>query len=335
MASTAPSSSLVVHLTNQSSLAVVEIAISSLTFLISSFATIYKGYLVSNNKGAGALLTAIPRGIFAAPGFFWLSTSSLLHIIGSACYVSQEIAENLMWPANYLGDALTTNNPTSPLPQPDTSKITVYACTTFVTVAPLLLASLAFSQFTGAATSGTVGRVLLGLIQLLPIAGFALGIAGGAKYDSASASDVTLGQSLLQASAILFLVALVALVCLTAVNISFVRSLRTLAIAVAMPFLAVRVIYDILLAFSGNSGFYDFDLPDLSVQIFMRTVMEYAIVLLFLFTGLGAMTNLGDAESQDEEANGSIAGGNSKDLEESVPLTPINQAHQRPQTHLD
>lgn len=296
---------LVVRLTTQASLCVVQIAVSSLTLLIALFAITYRGVQLSGRSGAGAWLTGFPRGFISASGFVWLSSVCIINIVGSACYVSQEIAQHLTWPETYLGPPL--------LNMPDPTLQNAYAITSFISAGPLLLATLSFTQSNGTATGRGMGKIFLWALSILPILGFILGIAGGVRYGQAD--NVAVGQQLLQASAILFLVTLAALVGLTAVNLTFVRTLRIMAITVAMPFLIVRIIYNLLTAFGTTGTVYAFSLPDLAVQIFVRMIMEFIIVLFYLFIGLGAMADIGDGPKNSSRGSGSSNTRDDKSIE--------------------
>lgn len=301
---------LVVRLTNQASLAVVEITMFGLTFFVSTFAFIYRGRQLSY----GSLFAAFPRGIKATPGFFWLSVLCIIEIVGAAMYVNQEVNQHLTWPDNYAGDPL--------LNKPDPTAKNAYAITLFITSAPLLLAAFSFAQF----NNGGSGRIIMLMLQSLPIIGFALGVAGGVEYGQNSSQ--AMGQQLLEASAIIFLISLAALVCLMAVNLTYARTLRTMAIVASTPFLIIRIIYNILVAFAPNDSQYAFSLPDLSVQIFMRLLMQFIVILFWLFTGLGDLSPEGNSAENSEESDGSFALKERNSTGKTSPrLTPPPQTH--------
>lgn len=102
-------------------------------------------------------------------------------------------------------------------------------------------------------------------------------------------------QTTVKAGIIIFAVVYAALVLLDVCAIAVRRatrrgeSLLIIAVALALPFLAVRVIYSLLALFSGDTKFNPITGSN-TVALFMDTLMECAVVLIYLFAGFNLST---------------------------------------------
>lgn len=134
------------------------------------------------------------------------------------------------------------------------------------------------------------------LIQLLYIpcvVALILGIVGGTDLISSDPAKRTSGQSLLKASAIVFLLAFLFLTVLAALYVVSWRNLPSgetriyAAILFALPLLAVRLIYSLLVDFVNNSTFSTTG-GDVFVQLGMAIIEEMIITIVFIIAGLVA-----------------------------------------------
>jgi len=147
------------------------------------------------------------------------------------------------------------------------------------------------------------------ILHLILIIGLALSIAGGVEITSRSANEISTGDNLRKAGAILLLIGW--LVCL-GMNVIFLfrirhvwqgdRPLVYFGLASA-PFLLVRLIYLLALCFATNSKIFDTFSPNIWAQAFMQVVMEFIVFILFCFAGVIA-PGIKQTTEQDGSGNG-------------------------------
>ncbi|KFY78564.1 hypothetical protein V499_02308 [Pseudogymnoascus sp. VKM F-103] len=183
------------------------------------------------------------------------------------------------------------NSPTS------TSLHTAYLITNSVGLSPLLLASLgllnrAIESIERRAHSVTITPRLIRLIQLLIMIALILAIVGSINLtDAKTDGDVHDARTLVQAAVGLFIAGYVIL-CLATVRVLFSISSaeageRRLipALAAALPFLLIRVVYAGVGAFGNDAKFNAVTGSD-AIFLVMVVLMELAVVIIFEGVGI-------------------------------------------------
>ncbi|KAF2673924.1 hypothetical protein BT63DRAFT_437506 [Microthyrium microscopicum] len=139
--------------------------------------------------------------------------------------------------------------------------------------------------------SGHMPPRLFQFIHIAIVAGTALGIAAASM---ASSTDVGMQQtvtSLRKASAIILLITAVlnigmALVFVAQLHRVYVTDKKlTLCAAISTPFLLIRVFYLVFTAFHINNKF-SATAPDIYVESFMQTLMEFFLFAIYCAAGL-------------------------------------------------
>lgn len=129
--------------------------------------------------------------------------------------------------------------------------------------------------------------------HLATLAGLALAIAGGVEAMSTdSASDVTTGIALRKAGAIVLMVVFL----IAAAYSIYLFTRRSLAwhgdrkmlyaVNAALPFILIRAIYLILVAFDSKSKTFNGQQPNVFAQAFLQVVMEFIAFAIFIAAGL-------------------------------------------------
>ena len=178
-----------------------------------------------------------------------------------------------------------------------TSLHIAYSITNSVGLSPLLLASLgllnrAIESIERRSTLVTVPPRLLRLIQLLVMIGLILAIVGGVNAsDAKTEDDLHQARTLTQAGVGLFIGGFAVLTLATvrvlfAANSAEAGERRLVpAIAAALPFLLVRVIYAGVGAFGHNAKFNASTGSDV-IFLVMVVLMELAVVIIFEGVGI-------------------------------------------------
>ncbi|KAF7865210.1 hypothetical protein EAF04_006187 [Stromatinia cepivora] len=166
-----------------------------------------------------------------------------------------------------------------------------------VGLSPLILATLGLlSRILDSINRNTdtfVQPRLLKLIEILTLVGLILGIVGGTN---ASHSYTTTGKWIpgteSKVSNILFIVAFVALVIttfLTSFSVSHAENGEKrilLGIAIALPFLFVRLLYSVLSTFVAHSTKFNSFTGSVTILLCMALLEELVIVVIYLAIGL-------------------------------------------------
>lgn len=165
--------------------------------------------------------------------------------------------------------------------------------TSAVGTAPLLLVLLGFMERMNARLDrGGVSKWVFRAIHLLSLAALALAIVGGTDISSSSANTRETGHSLLQAGGVIFLTIYLALAVITV--LTFRRKdaaqagdwkLIDAGLA-SLPFLFVRILYTVIVAFASRGSVFYFADIDVYVQAFMQFLMEVFVVVTFIVAGL-------------------------------------------------
>ncbi|KAL4926624.1 uncharacterized protein BDV17DRAFT_293417 [Aspergillus undulatus] len=133
------------------------------------------------------------------------------------------------------------------------------------------------------------------LLHIPAIIALALAISGGLDTASSDASDQSDGRAKTRGAVVLFLIIYIALVFLWGITL---RDLRRgviggsqkriyLAVFLALPFMAVRVVYSMISAF-GSDRRFSVIYGDVGVRLGMATIEEFVVV--FMYTVLGVVT---------------------------------------------
>ncbi len=134
--------------------------------------------------------------------------------------------------------------------------------------------------------SPTISVLHFRFIQLLILVGTILGIVGATNSDHQSSSLPVESD----AAVVIYLVVLVALalvLLISAPSISLVPEGERIivpAVALALPFIAVRVLYSLLLVFVHSGVFVRIGGP-IAVRVCMATIEEFIVVAIYLFLG--------------------------------------------------
>ncbi|KAF2101786.1 hypothetical protein NA57DRAFT_73227 [Rhizodiscina lignyota] len=133
----------------------------------------------------------------------------------------------------------------------------------------------------------------LPMCHILLIIAAGLSISGGINSsESQSQSSVDTGHALRKGSAIELLAVFLILVAVTVgilvrVNQAWAGDRHILyAAAISFPFLLVRAIYTVIIAFATSSATFSATSPNVYVQAFMQILMECIIIALFIAAGL-------------------------------------------------
>jgi low temperature requirement protein LtrA len=129
--------------------------------------------------------------------------------------------------------------------------------------------------------------------HLVIIAGLALSIAGGIKSIPTNKPDeISNGVILRKAASILLLFAYLVNLALSALGVVRLREAYDgdrkiiYAAAISMPFLLLRTLYAVVVAFDTHSTTFNAFRPNIYAQAFMQTVMEFIVWGIYLAAGL-------------------------------------------------
>lgn len=215
-----------------------------------------------------SIAVVIRHGFAKQLGWLYLVILSLLRLVGGSVVLYME----------------TQNDYSSGL-------LTTAAITSAVGTAPLLLALLGFLERINEGMAGKgVNTQIFRFIHLASLVGLILAIVGGT--DESGSEPSSTGRSLMKAASILFLAMYLALCGVTLLTFHrrthIFPSEKKLLYAglAALPLLLVRIIYTVIVSFSGPGS--DFYFKDVNVwaESFMQFLMEAVVVTLFVTAGL-------------------------------------------------
>ncbi|GJJ08727.1 hypothetical protein Clacol_002946 [Clathrus columnatus] len=174
---------------------------------------------------------------------------------------------------------------------PSSTLLTVAGILQALGLSPLLLATFAFISKLVDMTLPHLSR-LLNLVRIILVVGLILAIIGGTDQTPGnSQSSQNDGHTLSKVSSILYLVGYLALfgvhVLLWSVREDLPAVYRKflLHISIALPFLAVPVLYFILGSFKPNSKFSP-TTGDWRIYLVMDLIMEYIVVCIYIVSGI-------------------------------------------------
>ncbi|KAH8664359.1 hypothetical protein BX600DRAFT_436909 [Xylariales sp. PMI_506] len=224
----------------------------------------------------GSFIICRRHGFTRSSGWIYTFILCFVRIVGSICYLASLSNPS----ANLLEAALIME---------------------FVGISPLLFATLGLlSRFvdwtnTSASSPGLLNVKFFRLLQLLIMLGMILSIAGGtsafsSSSDSSSGSATAAPGTESQAGVILYCVAFAAIILVLVISLPKMAGVpageRMLAIAVAIasPLIAVRILYSVLTVFVHDSTFNSLD-GSVVVKAFMDVVEEFLVVVLYILLG--------------------------------------------------
>ncbi|KAJ5748231.1 uncharacterized protein N7511_009927 [Penicillium nucicola] len=155
------------------------------------------------------------------------------------------------------------------------------------------IAGKLFGIYNKRATATSRRSKIVQLLHLPALIALILSISGGTDQASSNVSDHASGKTETRAGIILFLGIYVASCILWAVTLRDTTLMNTsqkrlfFAVLLALPLIAVRLLYSLISDFGNNPQFSLID-GDTKIQLVMATIEEFIIVLMY--TILGVMT---------------------------------------------
>ncbi|KAK9370445.1 hypothetical protein V1509DRAFT_351412 [Lipomyces kononenkoae] len=202
-------------------------------------------------------------------GWVYLSVFCVLRVVASVLVIVVELSSN-----------------------PSSGLITAEVTVSSIALTPLSLAMLGFLRTSAQSTFGPLPDVLTKVFRLCQVAllmAIIMGIIGGNDLSSDSTSSS--GHTSSRVSVLLVVGVFVVLTLLTSYFVfyaqvdSHTRAL-TRGIAIALPFLLVRIIYSLLNAFSSSTMNRFNDLTgSWAIYLFMGVIMEFIVVAILTVTG--------------------------------------------------
>ncbi|KAM3087311.1 hypothetical protein ACMFMG_001410 [Clarireedia jacksonii] len=236
-----------------------------------------------------ALFLTFRHGFHRSSGWYFLVVFSLARIIGPCMQLA---AINNPSVSLYTGALILQN----------------------VGLSPLLLATL-----------GLLSRTrMLKLVEIISLVGLILGIVGGAN---ASHSFTTTGKwvpgSLSKVGNVLFIVSYAALVMATVITSFSISHAEDgekrilLGIAIALPFLFVRLLYAIISTFTHSKRFNSFT-GSVTILLCMSLLMEFVVVVVYEGIGVTLRKQRNDHFESAQQVRGTSESGQ-----------PLNGSHDR------
>lgn len=217
---------------------------------------------------APAIYVCTRHGFGRHGGWFYLLSLPIVRIVGASCELAAE-------------------------QKPSVGLYTAAAICNGIGLVPLLLVVMAVLKRANDGMSTRIPVRVFQLSHLVIIIGLALTIAGSVEaIPTNSASEISSGRTLRKAGIILLLIAFIANAAITAFTLFRIRQAwagdRKLvyAVALSLPFLLVRVIYSVCIAFATHSKTFNAQAPNVFVQAFMQVLMEFIIWTILLVGGL-------------------------------------------------
>jgi hypothetical protein len=229
----------------------------------------------------------IKHGIGRHLGWVYLATLPIVRIVGSACLIGAEASQSK-----------------------SVALYTIAAVLNAIGLVPLLFALMGMmKRVNDGMHNAHLSPRIFQLIHLATLAALGLGVAAGVEGSPGNdPSSLANAKTYRKVSAILLIVVYIALAGITTLSFARLSSAwqgdRILVFCglFALPFLFVRVLYTILVAFVTSSATFNPISPSVYVQAFMQVVMEFIIFALFCFAGLQASST---KESREHHTVGS------------------------------
>ena len=147
------------------------------------------------------------------------------------------------------------------------------------------------SIFNKRATAVSYRSKIVQLLHIPALIALILAIIGGSDEASSNPSDQSSGKSETRAAIILFLLIYIATCILWLVTFRDVSRMDAsqkrifIAVFVALPLIAVRLLYSLISDFGNNSQFSLIN-GDTTIQIVMATIEEFLVVCMYTLLGL-------------------------------------------------
>ncbi|KAJ6119275.1 hypothetical protein N7523_003555 [Penicillium sp. IBT 18751x] len=147
------------------------------------------------------------------------------------------------------------------------------------------------SIYTNKATATSRRSKIIQLIHIPALIALILAISGGTDQASSNISDHQTGKTETRATIILFLVIYIAACFLWVITVRDLGRMASsqrrlfLGILLALPFIAVRLLYSLITDFANNPKFSFVD-GDAAIQLGMATIEEFVVVLMYTVLGL-------------------------------------------------
>ncbi|OIW24602.1 hypothetical protein CONLIGDRAFT_692019 [Coniochaeta ligniaria NRRL 30616] len=165
-----------------------------------------------------------------------------------------------------------------------------------VGLSPLLLSTLGLLKrvgriYTKRATATSRRSRAVQLLHIPALIGLILAISGGTDEASDNASDHAGGQTKVRVAVVLFLLIFLAALLLWAVTLRDFRNMQAgqtriyLCVMVAMPLIAVRLLYSLISNF-GNSPQFSLIHGDEAIRLGMASVEEFLVVIMYTILGV-------------------------------------------------
>ncbi|KAJ5970117.1 uncharacterized protein N7479_000035 [Penicillium vulpinum] len=141
------------------------------------------------------------------------------------------------------------------------------------------------------ATATSIRSKIVQLLHIPALIALVLAISGGIDQTSSNISDHASGKTKTRAAIILFLAIYVATCTLWAMTVQNVRLMESsqnrifFCVLLALPFIAIRVLYSLISDFGNNHQFSVAD-GDPRIQLVMATLEEFVVVLMYTILGL-------------------------------------------------
>ena len=207
-------------------------------------------------------------------GWFYLVMLSILRIVGASATLYME-----------------TQNKYTP------GLLETAAITSSVGTAPLVLALLGFLHRISDGMTHPESRInnfVFRGIHLLALGGLVIAIIGGVDETNTNANTAKTGRELVEAASILFLTVFLCAAGITVLfmsrksSVHYTETKLLYAGAIALPFLCVRILYTVIVAFSSHDPSSNFYYRNVNVLVsaFMQFLMEAIVVMIFIAAGL-------------------------------------------------
>lgn len=147
------------------------------------------------------------------------------------------------------------------------------------------------SIYTSKATAVSRRSKIIQLIQIPALIALILAISGGTDQASSNVSDQHSGKTETRAAIILFLIIYLAVCFFWVITVRDLGKMASsqkrlfLGIFLALPFIAVRLLYSLITDFGNNPKFSFVD-GDAAIQLGMATIEEIIVVLMYTILGL-------------------------------------------------
>ncbi|KAF8577591.1 hypothetical protein K439DRAFT_1655058 [Ramaria rubella] len=188
---------------------------------------------------------------------------------------------------------------------PSTGLLTAGGILQALGLSPLLLATVGFVTTIANYGLPSLTKVMR-ILRVVLVVGVILVIVGGTDTTpDNSASEQASGHTLSRVGVILFVVGYIALFAINVLlwgareNIPSNHKKLLMSLSLALPFLAVRVLYSVLGAFASPSQWSPLT-GNWRLYLFMGVIMEYIVVCIYVITG--ARLPLQEEDSQQVKA---------------------------------